>query len=282
MLFLKLPFAVRPGLTGSRVSKDAKQFRLNLWVPGWLDGLNSQVSWGLGWPPLEMYIWSVYTNIFTKQSGPFNSEENSIRGSFAVSEFGERIGKILIVLLGCKIFEVRMPQTTQRFHSVSDSFHSRIDVWVFMMWPLWPSGSGHSGLCPPLPPPSGHKGHIIQPQTSILSWKLSLTSWKCWVVWVILLSNLLQPTRTIRMLPILSRNSSFRQKDPRKISFKEIVVIKKFFKRRRYWKSLLFVTIRKWHVCLRQAFFHRFCCFKLNRASETLRSSKIQNSFWWI
>ena len=112
-----------------------------------------------------------------------------------------------------------MPQTTQRFHSVSDSFHSRIDVWVFMMWPLWPSGSGHSGLCPPLPPPSGHKGHIIQPQTSILSWKLSLTSWKCWVVWVILLSNLLQPTRTIRMLPILSRNSSFRQKDPRKISF---------------------------------------------------------------
>ena len=219
MLFLKLPFAVRPGLTGSRVSKDAKQFRLNLWVPGWLDGLNSQVSWGLGWPPLEMYIWSVYTNIFTKQSGPFNSEENSIRGSFAVSEFGERIGNILIVLLGCKIFEVRMPQTTQRFHSVSDSFHSRIDVWVFMMWPLWPSGSGHSGLCPPLPPPSGHKGHIIQPQTSILSWKLSLTSWKCWVVWVILLSNLLQPTRTIRMLPILSRNSSFRQKDPRKISF---------------------------------------------------------------
>ena len=218
MLFLKLPFAVRPGLTGSRVSKDAKQFRLNLWVPGWLDGLNSQVSWGLGWPPLEMYIWSVYANIFTKQSGPFNSEENSIRGSFAVSEFGERIGKILIVLLGCKIFEVRMPQTTQRFHSVSDSFHSRIDVWVFMMWPLWPSGSGHSGLCPPLPPPSGHKGHIIQPQTSILSWKLSLTSWKCWVVWVILLSNLLQPTRTIRMLPILSRNSSFRQKDPRKIS----------------------------------------------------------------
>ena len=56
LLFLKLPFAVRPGLTGSRVSKDAKQFRLNLWVPGWLDGLNSQVSWGLGWPPLEMYI----------------------------------------------------------------------------------------------------------------------------------------------------------------------------------------------------------------------------------
>ena len=29
MLFLKLPFAVRPGLTSSRVSKDAKQFRLN-------------------------------------------------------------------------------------------------------------------------------------------------------------------------------------------------------------------------------------------------------------
>ena len=52
LLFLKLPFAVRPGLTGSRVSKDAKQFRLNLWVPGWLDGLNSQVSWGLGWPGL--------------------------------------------------------------------------------------------------------------------------------------------------------------------------------------------------------------------------------------
>ena len=173
-------------------------------------------------PPLEMHIWCVYANIFTKQSEPFNSEENSIRGSFAVSEFGERIGKILIVLLGCKIFEVRMPQTTQRFHSVSDSFHSRIDVWVFMMWPLWPSGSGHSGLCPPLPPPSGHKGHIIQPQTSILSWKLSLTSWKCWVVWVILLSNLLQPTRTIRMLPILSRNSSFRQKDPRKISFQTL------------------------------------------------------------
>ena len=48
LLFLKLPFAVRPGLTGSRVSKDAKQFRLNLWVPGWLDGLNSQVYWGLG------------------------------------------------------------------------------------------------------------------------------------------------------------------------------------------------------------------------------------------
>ena len=125
-----------------------------------------------------------------------------------------------------------MPQTTQRFHSVSDSFHSRIDVWVFMMWPLWPSGSGHSGLCPPLPPPSGHKGHIIQPQTSILSWKLSLTSWKCWVVWVILLSNLLQPTRTIRMLPILSRNSSFRQKDPRKISF---WIWSKFFKSQ--WKT---------------------------------------------
>ena len=70
---------------------------------------------------------------------------------------------------------------------------------------------------------SGHKGHIIQPQTSILSWKLSLTSWKCWVVWVILLSNLLQPTRTIRMLPILSRNSSFRQKDPRKISFLTLI-----------------------------------------------------------
>ena len=52
MLFLKLPFAVRPGLTGSRVSKDAKQFRLNLWVPGWLDGLNSQVYWGLEWPGL--------------------------------------------------------------------------------------------------------------------------------------------------------------------------------------------------------------------------------------
>ena len=30
LLILKLPFAVRPGLTGSRVSKDAKQFRLNL------------------------------------------------------------------------------------------------------------------------------------------------------------------------------------------------------------------------------------------------------------
>ena len=28
--FLKLPFAVRPGLTGSRVSKEAKQYRLNL------------------------------------------------------------------------------------------------------------------------------------------------------------------------------------------------------------------------------------------------------------
>ena len=125
MLFLKLPFAVRPGLTGSRVSKDAKQFRLNLWVPGWLDGLNSQVSWGLGWPPLEMYIWSVYANIFTKQSGPFNSEENSIRGSFAVSEFGERIGKILIVLLGCKIFEVRMPQTTQPQVPVTPGFALR-------------------------------------------------------------------------------------------------------------------------------------------------------------
>ena len=30
LLFLKLPFAVRPGLTGSRVSKDAKQYRVNL------------------------------------------------------------------------------------------------------------------------------------------------------------------------------------------------------------------------------------------------------------
>ena len=30
LLFLKLPFAVRPGLTGSRVSKDAKQYRLYL------------------------------------------------------------------------------------------------------------------------------------------------------------------------------------------------------------------------------------------------------------
>ena len=30
LLLLKLPFAVRPGLTGSRVSKDAKQYRLNL------------------------------------------------------------------------------------------------------------------------------------------------------------------------------------------------------------------------------------------------------------
>ena len=130
-----------------------------------------------------------------------------------------------------------MPQTTQRFHSVSDSFHSRIDVWVFMMWPLWPSGSGHSGLCPPLPPPSGHKGHIIQPQTSILSWKLSLTSWKCWVVWVILLSNLLQPTRTIRMLPILSRNSSFRQKDPRKISFHYVILSLPL------WRSELYACI---------------------------------------
>ena len=30
LLFLKLPFAVRPGLTGSRVNKDARQYRLNL------------------------------------------------------------------------------------------------------------------------------------------------------------------------------------------------------------------------------------------------------------
>ena len=29
MLFLKLPFAVRPGLTDSKFSKDAKQYRLN-------------------------------------------------------------------------------------------------------------------------------------------------------------------------------------------------------------------------------------------------------------
>ena len=29
-------------------------------------------------PPLEMYIWCVYANIFTKQSEPFNSEENII------------------------------------------------------------------------------------------------------------------------------------------------------------------------------------------------------------
>ena len=29
MLILKLPFAVRPGLTDSRFSKDAKQYRLN-------------------------------------------------------------------------------------------------------------------------------------------------------------------------------------------------------------------------------------------------------------
>ena len=107
-----------------------------------------------------------------------------------------------------------MPQTTQHFRSVSDSFHSRIDVWVFMMWPLWPSGSGHSGLCPPLPPPSGHKGHIIQPQTSILEWKLSLTEWKRWVVWGILTSKILQPKRTIRILPILSPNSET-AKDPR-------------------------------------------------------------------
>ena len=214
-----------------------------------MDGLNSQVSWGLGWPPLEMYIWSVYTNIFTKQSGPFNSEENSIRGSFAVSEFGERIGKILIVLLGCKIFEVRMPQTTQHFRSVSDSFHSRIDVWGFMMWPLWPSGSGHSGRCPPLPPPSGHKGHIIQPQTSILSWKLSLTSWKCWVVWVILLSNLLQPTRTIRMLPILSRNSSFRQKDPRKISFTEALRVHRSLSNEHgFSERYVHIALWKWNV----------------------------------
>ena len=110
-------------------------------MPGWLDGLNSQVSWGLGWSPLRMYIWSVYANIFTKQSGPFNSEENSIRGSFAVSEFGERIGKILIVLLGCKIFEVRMPQTTQRFHSVSDVFTQEL---MF--------GSSWCALCDPQVP----------------------------------------------------------------------------------------------------------------------------------
>ena len=142
-----------------------------------------------------------------------------------------------------------MPQTTQRFHSVSDSFHSRIDVWVFMMWPLWPSGSGHSGLCPPLPPPSGHKGHIIQPQTSILSWKLSLTSWKCWVVWVILLSNLLQPTRTIRMLPILSRNSSFRQKDPRKISY-PLVSCQVSFQCRNVLEKLLFALLSSY--CLKR------------------------------
>ena len=29
-------------------------------------------------PPLEMYIWCVYANIFTQQSEPFNSEENII------------------------------------------------------------------------------------------------------------------------------------------------------------------------------------------------------------
>ena len=32
MLILKLPFAVRPGLTDSRFSKDAKKYRLNFKV----------------------------------------------------------------------------------------------------------------------------------------------------------------------------------------------------------------------------------------------------------
>ena len=191
-----------------------------------MDGLNSQVSWGLGWPPLEMYIWSVYTNIFTKQSGPFNSEENSIRGSFAVSEFGERIGKILIVLLGCKIFEVRMPQTTQRFHSVSDSFHSRIDVWGWMMWPLWLE-------------PEVHKVHIMKIPTSIHEWtrqkglqgnsgpmilylscrflRAELSGWSRITIsytkenneWflVIQTSKISQPCRAIRILPMLSPKS---------------------------------------------------------------------------
>ena len=48
MLFLKLPFAVKPGLTDSRFSRHAKQCRLNFWVlrkvrqGGWSGG-NSQV-----------------------------------------------------------------------------------------------------------------------------------------------------------------------------------------------------------------------------------------------
>ena len=33
MLFLKLPFAVKPGLTDSRFCEDAKPYRLNIYVP---------------------------------------------------------------------------------------------------------------------------------------------------------------------------------------------------------------------------------------------------------
>ena len=33
MLFLKLPFAVKPGLTDSRFCEDAKPYRLNFYVP---------------------------------------------------------------------------------------------------------------------------------------------------------------------------------------------------------------------------------------------------------
>ena len=59
--------------------------------------------------------------------GPLN---DIFRGSFwRKEEFRERIGKILIVLVGCKRFERRMTQTTQHFHEVSDSFQERIDVW---------------------------------------------------------------------------------------------------------------------------------------------------------
>ena len=137
------------------------------------------------------------------------------RGSFSrKEEFRERIGKILFVLVGCKRFERRMTQTTQHFHEVSDSFQERIDVWGWMMWPLWPEGGGSGGQSPEWPEPEGHKGHIMKTQTSILEWKLSLTEWKRWVVWGILTSKILQPKRTIRILPILSPNSET-AKDPR-------------------------------------------------------------------
>ena len=137
------------------------------------------------------------------------------RGSFwRKEEFRERIGKILFLLVGCKRFERRMTQTTQHFHEVSDSFQERIDVWGWMMWPLWPEGGGSGGQRPEWPEPEGHKGHIMKTQTSILEWKLSLTEWKRWVVWGILTSKILQPKRTIRMLPILSPNSET-AKDPR-------------------------------------------------------------------
>ena len=124
----------------------------------------------------------------------------------------------------CKAFPFRSSQkyrvpergTNRSFLSttVSDSFQERIDVWGWMMWPLWPEGGGSGGQSPEWPEPEGHKGHIMKTQTSILEWKLSLTEWKRWVVWGILTSKILQPKRTIRILPILSPNSET-AKDPR-------------------------------------------------------------------